>query len=411
MKLHRDILGKLKFFKIASAVAIGLGFGFMGSESSAQAKAQSQTQVQAPAEVKSELQARDISFAPTKPASSNPDTSVNALGLYRNSSRGANANADGANGFSLQEAEVQFFSDVDPYHKFSALFSASQSNGEWKFEPEEVYAESTDIPFVTLRAGKFKAAFGKHNTLHTHAFPFIDAPLINTTFLASDSLDAAGVSGAGLLPLPWYSELTGQAFAGFVDQSDTFNTGSANANLYVAHFKNLWDLNDDITAELGFSEANGQNQITDGVSNSKTMLNGHSNVWGADFTIKWRPMNGGKYHAVIWTSEYMKRDQTRGDSSNNTGRGYSTALLYQFAERWWIQARSEYVHSVETNATLSASLAPEQRKYTALLAFLPSEFSGYRLQYSFLNDGREQPDNMVMLQFNYTIGAHPAHAY
>ena len=51
-------------------------------------------------------------------------------------------------------------------------------------------------------------------------------------------------------------------------------------------------------------------------------------------------------------------------------------------------------------------------KESVLLAFLPSEFSGLRLQYDYIQDrARTRNDHTIAFQYNITIGAHPAHAY
>src|SRR5262249_2699654 len=150
-----------------------------------------------------------------------------ALMLYSNSNRGtdtsntsdASSPAVNPNGIRIQEAELQVFSDVDPYTKLTALLSVHQatnkSTDDWQIEPEELFAETLQVPYVSLKAGKFKSRFGRHNELHTHAFPFIDAPLINTVFLGGDGLNDVGVSAAYLIPvIPWYSEITLQVLSG-----------------------------------------------------------------------------------------------------------------------------------------------------------------------------------------------------
>jgi hypothetical protein len=342
-----------------------------------------------------------------------PDISVNALMLYQNSNRGNQTAIAAPNGLSVQEAEIQFFADVDPYHKFTGLFSISQEfdpvtkERKWGIEPEELFAESTDVPYLTLRGGKFKTAFGKHNLLHTHAYPFIDAPVMNTVLLGDGGLNDVGVSAAGLIPVSWFSEFTLQALKGSIDGSDAFNSQSANDSIFVGHFKNLWDFTDDLTYEFGVSGVTGHNEFVIGGENQQ----GNSNLLGADSTFKWRPSVGGKYHALIWSTEWMTRKISRPGDTYNEGQGFASWIQYQFAERWWVQARGEYLKMLDTNLVSPIAQPPHRRKYTALFAFLPSEFSGYRLQYSYLEDGQEKPEHKVLLQANFTIGAHPAHAY
>jgi hypothetical protein len=340
----------------------------------------------------------------TTQGSSNPDISVNALFLYKNSSRNYDPNSVDRNGFSVQEAEMQFASDVDPYWRFVGTFSMSQEADaaqlaqtpphyapRWKFEPEEAYAETLDLSNFTVRVGKFKAAMGKHNQLHTHAYPFIDAPLQNSVLLGDEGINDAGASAAALLPLPWFSEFSVQAFAGQREDDPYFASQPGNF-VALAHFKNLWDLTDELTSELGVSGASGQNS-----SSSST------NIYGADLTFKWRP---SLERAAIWASEVLHRDFNT--TTSERGDGFATWFQFQPARRWWMEVRAEYLQ-LRDQATVSVS--PFQRKQSALIAFDPSEFSELRVQYDHRNDNQAKDENRAMLQFNYTIGAHPAHGY
>lgn len=359
----------------------------------------------------------------------NPDIGANALLLYTNSNRGnylLDSNASDRNGPSVQELEVSFISDVDPYSRLRLNFSSHQemptsgpiprNGGEWKFEPEEAYAETTHVPYVTLKVGKFKALLGKHNDLHTHAFPFIDAPLANAVLLGDEGLNDVGVSAAYLAPLSWFSELTLQLFSGRPETSpggvDYFNNGSANASVQVAHWKNLVDLSDSLTGELGVSYAQGTNEATD--ANGRGQI-GDTDFLGADLTFKWRPVEGGKYHSLAWATEALQRKIYR-PLSSNIGQGIASWIQWQMDERWWLQFRADYLEVNDTDTAKSPAyndqVAPFQRRYTALLAFNPSEFSGFRLQYSRNYDaGQPDPEQKIYLQFSYTIGFHPAHSY
>ena len=149
------------------------------------------------------LAAPVVTFAQSNSLKS-PNVSANTLFLYRNSNFHQEDSDETRNGFDLREAELMFFADVDPYSRFSVLLSVhpdykydaatGKVEQSWAVEPEEVFAESDQIPGVTMRAGKFKAAFGKHNQLHTHSYPFIDAPLANSKLLGEEGLNDAGVS-------------------------------------------------------------------------------------------------------------------------------------------------------------------------------------------------------------------------
>jgi hypothetical protein len=334
----------------------------------------------------------------------NPDISANFLGLLRHGTAYSNSRSTSPyNGLSLQEAEIYFSSNIDAYLKGVALFALTEDSGSWGIEPEEVYVETTSLPYVTIRAGTFKLAFGKHNQLHTHAFPFIDAPIAQQTILGEEGLNSPAASASILIPLPWFSEFTTQAYSLsnenlYSDPVASTNTGSDKTGALV-RFRNLWEFGDDTTLELGASAAEGKNAF------DKT-----TTLYGGDLTLKWRPSVGGKYRAFTWSSEYMSANRRNrlDDSGNPNARlgGGSTYFQYQFAERWWVQARAEVLGSPrETGQTLFT-------KQSALLGFFPSEFSGLRAQYDTENNrARNRKDYTFTLQYNITMGAHPAHLY
>ncbi|MBS1961599.1 MAG: hypothetical protein JST04_05255 [Bdellovibrionales bacterium] len=336
----------------------------------------------------------------------NPDLSVNFLGLLRDSTNASeNRSTAPYNGLSLQEAEIQFYSNVDAYLKAVALFSVAEDSGTWGIDPEEVYVETTSIPFVTFRGGKYKLALGKHNQLHTHAFPFIDAPLFQTKILGEEGLNATALGASLLVPLPWFSELTVQGFS--LANEDLYNDPVASTSPptgktgFLARYRNLFEFGDDATLELGASASTGKNAF--GLS---------TKLAGGDVTLKWRPAEGGKYHALIWNTEYLRairagRTDPGGSGVNDEKiGGLASYVQLQFAERWWIQARAEILGAPHNE------VEPVHTKQSGLLGFFPSEFSGFRLQYDHeVDHARPKPDHAVTLQYNVTIGAHPAHAY
>jgi hypothetical protein len=321
----------------------------------------------------------------------NPDISANLLGLYQ---RGFGTDAATAqNGFSFQEAELQFTADVDPYLRgVGTLAVTPRSSGEgFEIEAEEAYFQSLSLPVVTLQAGKFKSFVGRHNRLHTHAFPFLDAPLANQRVFGEEGLNDVGAAASVLIPAPWFLELTveGQSARNPVLFGDPTSTAVAG----VGHLRSLWEISDALTTELGVSAVSGQN-----------FVNSTSQAYGGDLTVKWRPVEGGKYRSLAWSTEYLAAKRN-GFTDRETEGGVSTWLQYQFAQRWWAQARTEFF------GIPRADDVPSLRKQSLLLGFFPSEFSGFRLQYDRLTGNGDEVEQRVALQWNISIGAHPAHGY
>lgn len=332
----------------------------------------------------------------------NPAISVNGLflGGYSSSPRATSGltGLDFHNGFNLQEAEFQFTADVDPYWKANFILSVDRSG---QTEIEEGYVTSEELPYdllpqnTGLKLGKFFAAFGKHNLFHAHQFPFIDQPLINRTVFGSEGLKEPGLGVNYLLPASWFSELTFQGMAGENDGLFRFTDDAQRRGAYLGHWKNFFDLSDTSTLEVGNSYIAGKN------SDSGHRL---SQAIGLDLTLKWRPLQMATEKGLIWQSEYLYFTRDRGREPFTRGGGLYSSLQYQFARRWWIQGRYDLQGAPKFDDG-------RKHRWSTLLAFVPSEFSAIRLQHSYTTQERGSPVNQLLLQFNYTIGSHPAHQY
>ena len=282
----------------------------------------------------------------------------------------------------VQEIELQLSAFVDPYLKADLIFAVPGGEG---LELEEGYLTSQGLP-VTLKMGRFLAEFGRHNLLHAHQFPFLDAPLVNDRLLGDTGLVDTGISGSLLLPLPWFAEASAQLLNG---DGELFASDHGEDLLYVGHVKNFWDLSDVSTLELGISAATGANAADELTS-----------VFGGDLTFKWSAART-RSRSLVWQSEYVYARHNRGGARRKEG-GLYTLAQFQVAPRWWIQGRYDLFGVPEEDE--------KEQRISGLLAFVPSEFSAVRLQYSFLDEEGESV-NQVMAQLNFTIGSHPAHRY
>lgn len=344
-----------------------------------------------------------------------PNVSANALFLYRNSNLETADSSTLRNGIDLQEAEIALYSDVDPYHKLHILLAVAPEyeydavnnvvTQSWLIEPEALYMETTQVPGVTFKLGKFKAAFGKQNQLHTHAFPFTEAPLAHSTLLGDEGFNDVGLSASALIPLNWFSELTLQTLRGEGENAE-FNSPKSGDGVGVLRWANLWDLSEALTMELGLSGARGQNYM-----NETTSLS------GADVTFKWRPVEGGKYKSWILGFEGLRRNLEQPGVNSEISEGWVLWGQYQFAQRWSIALRSESLKTEDSDGAVNALALPNEKSNRSALAlnFHTTEFSQYRLE---VGQGKLPPnangdteENRIFFQANFTIGAHPAHAY
>jgi hypothetical protein len=271
---------------------------------------------------------------------------------------------------------------------------------------EEAYLSTLSLPRLTIRAGQLPANLGRHNPLHTHAFPFLTAPLPWRVLLGPDGLRDPGVSLDVLLPLPFFAEVNAQAFRGdwrpFAGQAPT-GSGALGSPpdlrhdqdlAYLGHLKLLFDLGEPTTLELGGTYLAGRNAFGE-----------LTQLAAADLTLKWRPIEAERYTGLEWTTEYLWQDRHGAAVDRRRGGGY-TALRYQFAQRFWVQARGALLG-------LPEGVSGRSTRTEVMVAFVPSEFSAFRLQYAFepVHRGVSAPVHEVFLQAIVSIGAHPAHAY
>lgn len=316
----------------------------------------------------------------------NPAISANGLFLGSYTSREGQG-AESGTGIHLQEMEVQLTSFVDAYLKADLILALPGGEG---IEVEEGFVTTQGLPYnLALKVGKFYADLGRHNLLHTHAFPFIDPPLVLERLLGEEGLNETGLGLSALLPAPWYAELSGQVFNG---DNELFASPRGRDLLYVGHLKNLWDLGNAATLELGGSWAGGDNQDQE-----------MSSLVGADLTLKWRPPRRSLYRGLVWQSEYLHARRGLPVGAEKQGGCY-TLLQYQFARRWWAEGRYDLFGLPR--------IAGEERehRYSGLLALVLSEFSALRFQYRRLKT-EAGGEKQVLAQLNFTIGSHPAHRY
>ncbi len=350
----------------------------------------------------------------------NPAISVNALLL----GRVADTSTEPAlNGTDLQEAEVQFTSIVDPYWKANLIFAVHPSHDH---DEEDAHAAhggySGDVEVATIDSqtlgggfglliGKDFLPFGKHAPLHTHQFPFVNAPAAVTAFLGDHGLTETGVRLSHDLPLPWYSDLTGYG----VDGKASIFDGESRDLAWGARWSNLLDLSMASTLEISGSWLHGPLAPNYLLLHHDETVAGNLDVWGADVTYKWVSPSSSHGPALNVTGEILL---PRPDEGADDPWGWYAIAQYRFKRVWWLGLgtgaldRSLPHDEAEVGHDHGLFMWMEAREYKANLTWVPSEFSAIRLEVAHYADQLGDADEtLVSLQFNFTIGSHPAHMY
>jgi hypothetical protein len=359
-------------------------------------------------------------------------------------------------GFNLRGVELAMSATVDPY--FDAFVMIFFDEDE--VELEEAYVTTRGLPYgLQMKFGKFLSDIGYINKQHPHAWDFFDRPLVSELLFGDHGLQETGVQLAWLAPTTRYLRLGVEALQGEtsgianyigeegdIEGTDRILDDKAGPRLFTGFAKFAPDLGFDHAMQLGASvgySSTFQNTIEH--STRYEDHDGSARFWGLDAVYKYTPAGsvGGK-GAFQLQGEYYhrKRDIDRRDvyfachpagidcddpavqwrpgdvrneeSFNEKQDGYYLQGLYGLAPRWNLGARVEQVGLTNRTGRGSGESWDDSRRYSAVLNFMPTEFSRVRLQYSrgdIAVDGEREKFNQVFLQFQMSLGVHGAHSF
>jgi hypothetical protein len=195
--------------------------------------------------------------------------------------------------------------------------------------------------------------------------------------------------------------------------------------VYLLRWENSFEITEATTTKFGFSGAMGPNSTGTG---------GHTEVYGADIVVKWRPLENDRgWPFVIWQSELMGRiysadsavdegddpldpsDDIAFSSETFRDHGFYTQLLHGFVRNWAAGVRFEYAGGVgpSGDARQEDPFRDDRRRLSPLIVYQPTEFSRLRLQFNYDNAKHIPGDDAfsVWLGAEIMFGAHAAHTY
>jgi hypothetical protein len=404
------------------------------------AAAQAQTSAQS-------APAQPVQAQQTSPNAFNPALSLILGGHYANFSQdpakatitGFQSNSDasdalGPRGFSLGETELTFSANVDHLFNGQATLSVDSDGG---LSVEEAFAQTTALGNgLSVKGGRFFSAIGYENSVHAHAWDFVDPSLVQRAFLGGNYSDD-GLQLTWVAPLPVFVEIGGGVGRGANPPGSDPDKNGIGAGTLFAH------VGDDIgssgsyrvgVSTLRTSTDNSGTGIADldDRTGTTSLFRGDTRIYGVDFVYKWAPEGNPKYRNFKLVTEWFQ--QRRGgdltfDDGGAVGIGPTTENftlrqsgwylqgVYQFHPAWRVGLRYDQLDegSWEAGPVASANgvVRPDftPRRYSAMVDWNPSEFSRLRLQF---NQDKSQfglTDNQVFVQYVYSLGTHGAHKF
>jgi len=263
---------------------------------------------------------------------------------------------------------------------------------------EEAYLTALTLPYgLQARVGRMRERFGKINTVHLHALPWVDYPLVVKNYFGHEGLMGDGAEVSWLAPTQHYLELSYEVFNN--DNNSVFAGEDYDDFAHLLHAKNLLEFSDATTLEFGGTVATAPND--DGHGGSRTWLE------GIDLTFKWRPLQEALYKSLTWQTEalFSQKDTDEGDRDT---WGLYSSLEHQFARRWKAAARYDYSELPDFENL-------REHGYSAYLTFAQSEYVFWRFGYMFVDrnfpDPEQEDEHVLWLQCNFGLGPHRAHEY
>ncbi len=317
------------------------------------------------------------------------------------------------NRFTLREAELDFRAAVAPRADGVLVIAIGEEikdpfgdvETDWEFEVEEGYLDVHTLPWdLALKAGKFRASFGRNNLLHTHDLPQVTRPLAVQAFLGPEGLATVGASLSWLVPNPWdrYVELAAQVVnADGGSESPILMGPGAENPAVLSHLKLFQDVGDTGSLELGtsflYSRASG------GRDDGYTM--------GADVTYMWRDPAAADFRSLLFQGELFWSNSDFENGNRNNYWGAYAFGQYQFAQNWYAGIRYDYTGfpNLEVRSQTDSDWA-----ISPYLTWYPFEALRLRLEYQHLERdmlGRDDSEDALLLGLTFYFGAHPPHPY
>ncbi|HVL38221.1 MAG TPA: hypothetical protein VM328_02410 [Fimbriimonadaceae bacterium] len=287
----------------------------------------------------------------------------------------------------LKEAELGLAADVDPFLRAEAYIAFVDEDGETAVEVEEAFGRYSNFgKGLSLKFGKIAAAVGRVQRNHVDQLNWLDFPFVIEDFFGEEGLRGGGLSVSYLFPGDRFHELTFEA----IDAPDEgiFAGAHTGAPAWVGHYRTFFDFSQNDTAQLGLTYVNGPG----GSGRDR------SSAYGIDLTYKRQPAGLGR--ATIFEGEAY---WTRPSDADGTHFGAFAAVTQELMPRLFFTAKLDYSEIPGGD---------EIRRAMSLGATLKvTEFHHWRAEFQRVSSNFDRDRNVLTLQFQWLIGAHPAHRY
>lgn len=390
-------------------------------------------------------QSKALRPAPTKQSNFNPAISLILDGRYGNLKNdpenyqlpgfalGGEAGL-GKRGLAVGHSELIMSANVDDKFYGKMTLALAEHEGETEVELEEAFIQTLGLGNgMTLKAGRFFSEMGYLNKQHAHYWDFADAPLVYRGLFGNQLIDD-GLQFTYIVPADTFIQLGAEVLSGSRHPASGHTNG---IGAWTAFIDIGGDLGIEGSWQLGLShwQANDVNGRESGAhehaaSTTETpSFSGNSKISALDLVYKWAPNGNPKNQNFKFQFEYFDRREDGRITMLNSGppletstydgqqSGWYAQTIYQFKPYWKVGLRYDHLSSNNTGSDTDVldeaqllSNGHTPKRTSAMLEWIPSEFSRVRLQYN-RDKSYEESDNQFFLQYTMSLGSHGAHPF
>ncbi len=253
------------------------------------------------------------------------------------------ATSPGDRSFSLGESELFVTANAD--HEFMGALNLSL-HGDDTVSVEEAYFQTIALGHgLVLKGGRFFLGIGYQNSIHAHAWDFVDESLVQRAFLGGNYGDD-GLQLTWVAPVPLFVELggsvgRGRVLVGTFDPPNDRNKNGVGSGSAFLHVGDDVGVSNSYRAGLSYLQmSTGTNDFpladfdtTTGVTN--TFTNAKVKLYGTDFVWKWAPNGNYQYQNFKFVAEWFQI-HLEGDLTFDTGGSGVTGPVTQNQSGWYI---------------------------------------------------------------------------
>lgn len=340
----------------------------------------------------------------------------------------------GQRSFNLGESEITLSANVDPRFAGQVTFSLGSDNSA---SVEEAFFQTKDLSNgLNVKGGRMLSSVGYLNSIHAHAWDFVDAPLAYQAFFGGQ-YKTDGLQLKWLAPTERFLELGAELGNGGAFPGNNRNKNGAGAAAVFAHMGD--DIGESASWRAGVSwlhtgSSNRTYNDTDSAGAAVTnAISGHANTLIVDGVYKWAPNGNSTQTNFKLQGEYFRHREDGTLAFDTTGRAlantYASAQsgwylqgAYQFMPAWRVGLRYDRLSSgtpdigLVGGGVLTAADFPQLASWhpsrtSLMFDYSASEFSRLRLQFAQDKSRPDAIDNQVFLQYIMSLGVHGAHTF